>query len=1012
MSLLKSTLINLFLLSIVFVWESYGFEFKPNLKNHSVNKFNSQSSLLTNRDTIRILAIRIDFPSDTLSTTTGNGSFDYGTRDGRLIDPPPHDSIYFQHQFQFLNHYFSTVSKGKTVIQADVFPHGIRNAYRAPEPIWHYHPNPSDTALTNLRITQLWYQAWRLAEQDTNIHFLSNGQPNYDVFLVIHAGSGNEYDLGYDETPFDIPSGFITPSDLSYYLNLSNPNGISVRNGQYYIREGALLPEMSSQKVGERWVDIGIGGLYALLIGRSIGMPFLYDTKTGQSRLGRWEFMDRGFGTFFGILPAYPSAYTRIKMGWSNYVSAPDTGTLSLRVVNADTINLPEIYRVNGTGTEYFLIEARNRDPDSLDFSYVYDANNRRAKLTNRYEIEIEPSDIDSFGVIVRADNYEFDIPGSGVLIWRINASEERSRLVRGQPLQSGEPPYAVTLIEADGANDIGQNYGFFHPGSGTESGSPHDAYYRLNPDWRYANNGDNSIRFTPFVKPPAVMSNGSPAPFELRNFSNPSRVIHFRISSSQRIAGETRLRIPPSEKDIISLPIDTNFDNRDELWIADSTRIYCISDSGSWYGSLLDVYSYQDSHTGITLDRIQSYIVTQVTGEAVETFIYSRDNFNNSFLLTISPISSTNQSKLTSLKLNWLNQRVFIDSLFTVTLPTKVIRSFSTEQSTWKIFLEGYEPIDIPLRLNQIPELQTRSSYIPIIHWDDTYSFFITENQNLPIQSMSTGLGDYVVVDSKLHKKVEDDWIAHSSFHTSDSVRLLTSTSENLGIMSDNFWWLWGNNSVRTDYPKRLLSDSSPTAIVSSTLSNGKPLIWYGTESGELWNINPSYNDNRYPISVGSRSVSSISILSDSSNSQHQFRIAAVSKDGGIYLTSLPIAEIEQVTSVCIYGRANGKPLFVPAKNWISSSPLTFDAFVWPNPIRENRAFVRLFVSSIQIEKTKIEVFDLDGKHINDLKQYSSVEGGGYEFEWDVTKLNRGIYLIRIDSQGLPVKLIRAAVL
>ncbi|MCX7835268.1 MAG: hypothetical protein N2450_04265 [bacterium] len=984
-----------------------------------VSKFRTTSldySRILNRnlpDTIRVLAIRIDFPRDTLSTTTGDGSFDYGARENRKIDPPPHDSIYFQHQFQFVHNYFHKVSNGKVSIKADVYPIGLRNAYRAHQPIWYYHPNPSDTALTNRRITELWKEGWELAASDTTIQFIRNGTEIYDVFVIIHAGAGNEYDVGFDETPFDIPSGYITKHDLHYYLNISDPRGLSLRNGEFFMTEGPILPEMSSQKVGNQWIDIGVGGLYAFLIGRSIGLPFMYDVFNGQSRLGRWDFMDRGFGTFFGILPAYPSAYLRIKMGWSQYTIAPDTGYLSIRIPNADTIPLPEIYRINSSGTEYFLVEARNRDPDSLNYTYVYDASGHRAKLTNRYEIELDPSVVDSFGVITRVDNYEFDIPGSGILIWRINVEEEQYRNRNNYPYQSGSQPYVVTLIEADGANDIGQNYGFFHPGSGTETGSPHDAYYQNNPDWRYANNGDNAIRFTPYVIPPAVMSNGSPAPFELRNFSLPSRVMHFFIRKTYQHEGEIRLRIPPTSTKKISLPFDANNDQQDELWIIDSTRIYCLNDSGQWLGRQVDVHIHRDPFSKVLLDSILSYKVFQIPSGPIHFAIFGKDVNQASFLFLSSFDSSQKQTTIYSLKLNWNQDYFIVDSIYTLFLANRLISAFTNNLSSWIVFIENYEPLEITYRLELKNSLILTPSYYPIVRSNGTYRLFETKNID-QVLGIGTALGDFIYLNNQLSFSNGSQWILQTFFPSNESIIHFVNTSENVGIVSQNYWWLWGNNSIRQDFPKRLNITSIPTSAVSAISNLNEPVLWIGTRDGELYKLNVSTNDFRYPIGVGLRNVSSISILVDSSISQNEFRIAAVSDDGGIYLTTRPLVEVTAITSNCVYGSAFGKPLPIPPKDWSNQIQFSngFQALIWPNPIRKEKAYLRVLTSNHLIYSTKVDIYDLEGEKIASLSEPYLVEGGGFEFEWNVQKINRGIYLIRIQCGSYPVQIVKAAVL
>ncbi|HEB84525.1 MAG TPA: hypothetical protein ENI92_05935, partial [Bacteroidetes bacterium] len=96
-------------------------------------------------DTLRLVAIRVEFAPDSLTTTTGDGSFLYALPDSIapedwLLDPPPHDSTYFADQLYGLRRYYEKFSRGKVTITGardsgptsggDIFPLGEETAYR------------------------------------------------------------------------------------------------------------------------------------------------------------------------------------------------------------------------------------------------------------------------------------------------------------------------------------------------------------------------------------------------------------------------------------------------------------------------------------------------------------------------------------------------------------------------------------------------------------------------------------------------------------------------------------------------------------------------------------------------------------------------------------------------------------------------------------------------------------------------------------------------------------------
>jgi hypothetical protein len=102
--------------------------------------------------TIHCLVLRYDFQYETTDdpNTTGRGVMDlsrpldtltdsaYIVREGYLIDPPPHDSLYFDAHMRALNRYWETVSGGKIHIAWDIYPPYRDSVYQLPHPMSYY----------------------------------------------------------------------------------------------------------------------------------------------------------------------------------------------------------------------------------------------------------------------------------------------------------------------------------------------------------------------------------------------------------------------------------------------------------------------------------------------------------------------------------------------------------------------------------------------------------------------------------------------------------------------------------------------------------------------------------------------------------------------------------------------------------------------------------------------------------------------------------------------------------
>ena len=77
---------------------------------------------VVSQDTVRVLALMVDFQTDKDASTSGTGRFQLdGSVWPNAIDPAPHDSAYFAYKLVFLSNYFRKVSNGKLTIKGDVF---------------------------------------------------------------------------------------------------------------------------------------------------------------------------------------------------------------------------------------------------------------------------------------------------------------------------------------------------------------------------------------------------------------------------------------------------------------------------------------------------------------------------------------------------------------------------------------------------------------------------------------------------------------------------------------------------------------------------------------------------------------------------------------------------------------------------------------------------------------------------------------------------------------------------
>ncbi len=421
-------------------------------------------------DTVRVAAIRVEFVADDAATTTGNGKFDLSQPQSEMqIDPPPHNRLYFQDHLTFLKNYFYKVSHGQLIIEGAVFPEEVDAAYQLPQPMTYYNPN-REPALNNQRYAELLRDAVLLADADPAVNL-----SRFDVVMVFHAGVGKDVDLGFDETPQDIPSFYLNQQFLQEHLGVE---AIELSDGTR-ITGGILLPETESQA----GIELGLNGMVVANFASYLGMLDLFDPVNRTTGVGRMGLMDAGLFNGDGLLPALPMAWQRMQLGWEvpqTILSAQDD-ELTIHHVLSD--QMPRVYRFPINEQEYFLVENRYNGGISLD-SLKYEMAAAAGRTVNMKEVLLthlpDAVTFSERGVLIDVDNPDRGLPGSGVLIWHVDEQVIAAKRA-DNAINSDMNHRGIDVEEADGSQDIGQVFDFFSAGAGSELGTPLDFWYEGN---------------------------------------------------------------------------------------------------------------------------------------------------------------------------------------------------------------------------------------------------------------------------------------------------------------------------------------------------------------------------------------------------------------------------------------------------------------------------------------------------------------------------------------------------
>ncbi|MCE5249492.1 T9SS type A sorting domain-containing protein [bacterium] len=498
-------------------------------------------------DEYRILAIRVDFPYEDPDheTTSGRGIFDmdnYYTdaavreRYYHPWDIPPHDSLYFAHHLTALDNYWRTVSENRVSLSFDIWPKTADGAYTMSKKFYKYGNGRSKDE-TNEKLVELFSEAVQTCKntEGSRINFA-----DYDTFMIIHAGQGQETSGGLN----DIPSAFLSRQDFVTYMGAPlNIDGVSLDNG-------LIVPESTSTTgVG------GLNGIMAQMFGHRLGLPSLSNNKDGLPAAGGWCLMDTGAMSWGyrtrGFIPTHPCIWSKIDLGWVEPVIVTSDTTLDIAATHISN-GLPRALKIPLSGDEYLLIENRFRlaSRDSLAHA-VY-------------------SDTDSSGVWLSVDHYDAYIPGSGILIWHINDRIIREKRAQGaindDPLRRG-----IDLLEGDGRQDIGAMYGFGDERAEYSEGHDDDTYKLDGPDV-----------LSPVTNPDSGSMWGGWSGITVRVLSDPGEIMRVSVGFSEHLPGFP-LRTGNITKLVTAADIDNN--GADELIVSGGDSALVVRSDGSIAG-------------------------------------------------------------------------------------------------------------------------------------------------------------------------------------------------------------------------------------------------------------------------------------------------------------------------------------------------------------------------------------------------------------------------------------------
>ncbi|MEO0077308.1 MAG: FG-GAP-like repeat-containing protein, partial [candidate division WOR-3 bacterium] len=827
-------------------------------------------------------------------------------------------------------------------------------------------------------------------------------------------------------SPFDLLAGTIPSSALETYLGIQY---IPADNGQTRIYSAMIMPEMMRQDTlqnGETNI-LGMTGLAGTLCHEFVhvlGGFDLYDVTGNSMGVGAWSLM--GFGGWLGewsagappgVIPGMLDAFHKVYFGWVEpLVLTMPKESIPIFCATMDTSRMPFrgdstaplIVKIPISQTEYFLIENRQTDVSRKDTIVV-----------------------DTLGgvlVWVEDGEYDFFLPGSGILIWHIDeqviAEYGPYNAINIFPQHKG-----VDLEEADGIQDFDQWSGIAHPDYQIY-GCQYDPFFI---------GGFNSA-FTDSTTPNSDGYYGK-SHIKVYILSTPDTVMNIRFNLALLQNGFPK---DPGRgvKMLSATYADLDRDGNAEIILADSSgRIYAWHADGSSY-----LVNLNGSFANIPTSIIGAVAVGDVSGddkleviaagEDGRVFVYPYSGIypnvimNTSDRILASPVLADLDGDgkkeiivgATDMKLYiwkgdgtvYSNFPLLLNSEFrssvaiTDTINPQIV-TLGTDNTLFLINADGTIAPNFPISLSNSPLFTTvppvvadidqdgNKEIITIINTGANYQLYVVSFTG-QIKYSSSPVIQGPVNTAPMLADIDNDGFLEVVF------------AGNNKIYAFNF-----NGTLQTNYPFQQDSVYTVTEVLDGWLIsydvpfifNSSPIMCDVNQDSILDIIigSPKYGVlglngqngrllNYFPLAtVGA--VSATPLIQDIDNDS-DIEIVIGSDRGILYVWDLPTPNHEITWNQ--YLKDPGHTNLLTTLPTLPSSPDTIvkNFYVYPNPA-ENDITIRYWLGK-NVSNVKINILDIAGNPIKEINNAPAVALTDNEKPLSLRNLPSGIYLVRLE--------------
>ncbi|MCB9209966.1 MAG: T9SS type A sorting domain-containing protein [Ignavibacteriales bacterium] len=946
---------------------------------HNIS-INPKASIQAQQD-INILAVMVEFQPDDFELTYGDGTFesiyskDYGNE---IIDPLPHDANYFESHLEFAVNYYKKVSDNNVNITYTVLP----NILTVSNPMREYSPLSGESFEPLADFSK---EVWGLA----NSQYSTQDFSQYNLFIIFHAGVGKDISTSnlFGEAR-DLPSIYLGQRTFKQFYGESF-TGFQMNDGTL-INNSVILPETESREEsgigGTALIELSINGLLVSSIASHLGLPDLFDAETGKSAIGRFGLMDgQSLFAYAGLFPPEPSAWEKIFLGWEEPVVFEfDRPNINIVAHLAYALNQDhyKIVKIPINSTEYYLIENRARDVNKDGATITYKVNGQ-TRIINFAE------DLDNFnnayvdtlrGVIIDVDEFDWAVPGNGILVWHIDEKIINEGLSENR-INVGENR-GVDLEEADGIQDIGEEFQTIFGDIIIAEGDEFDFWYSSNNSKLYKN------KFGSDTKPNTNSNNGANSLITLSNFSDIANEMSLSlsfgseninlISRMENIGGPgSFLKLanndPLKSFNVFESGLTINMASLLIPNFSDVEFALAENDNGELVvgakDSLLNLIYFGNENIFNSIElgsKCTSPIVIDRLNEN-ELMIYA--GLENGEIKKVSYNLNSNESPILEETIS-----VFNSSINQIALLNNEIISVSNSKIK---FLDG---IEINLQAEVVNLILTKNKsdefIASVLTSDNSIYSYKKGDQNAELIYSSNSNIDAIALGDL--NKMGENYII---FNEGNQIQVINF----IGSIVDNFPFQINEMTNFVGQPNIADIDNDDFADIISMTDNGNIYAVSGKDGKIL---------NGFPISIGGDIPQNNTIVSRDGD----LIFSATSSNYETYFWNF------NTTGDIQWGSKYGNNLnsssvsSASGENFISTYFPKNKTYNWPNPVYGTETNFRTYVS--EDSEVKVKIFDLAGDLVDEFK-FSAIGGIDNEKSWDVSEIQSGAYFAHVEVKS-----------